>query len=75
MLEPVQIKMARAALNWSAKKLGEKAGVGLATIMRFEGGTGVTTTTLGKLEKSLEKGGVIFIPRDASGGPGVRLKR
>ena len=75
MLEPVQVKMGRAALDWSAGKLGQKAGVGLATITRFEGGGGVTVKTLTKLETTLEKGGVIFIPRDANGGPGVRLKR
>ena len=75
MLEPAQIKMGRAGLDWSARTLGEKAGVGLATVARFEQGGGVTVKTLIKLEKALEKGGVIFIARDANGGPGVRLKR
>jgi len=75
VLEPVQIRMGRAALGWSKEDLGKKATVGSATVTRFEAGSGVTVTTLKNLQTALEKGGVIFIPRDANGGPGVRLKR
>jgi len=32
------------------------------------------TRTLERLQTVLEDGGIIFIPADASGGPGVRLK-
>lgn len=75
MIEPVQIRMGRAALDWSAKELGKKANIGHATVSRFEAGNDVTVSTLASLQKALEKGGVVFISRDASGGPGVRLKR
>lgn len=75
MIEPVQVRMGRAALDWSAKELGHKANVGHATVSRFEAGNDVNVSTLTSLQKSLEKAGVIFIQRDANGGPGVRLKR
>jgi len=44
-------------------------------VVRFKAGHGVTTRTLRRLEKALEKGGIIFIRRDANCGTGVRLKR
>ncbi len=75
MIEAVHIRMGRAALHWSARKLGSAAGVSPVTIARFETGSDVLTETLRKLERALEKAGVIFISRDAQGGPGVRLKR
>ena len=75
MLEPAQVRMARAALDWSAKKLAAKAGLAHNTVARFEAGRDAMLDTVKRLETALEKGGVIFIPRDAGGGPGVRLKR
>ena len=67
--------MARAALGWSARELADAAGVATNTVSRFEVGGDMRVDTLTRLEKALEKGGVIFIQRDTNGGPGVRLKR
>ena len=67
--------MARAALGWSGSKLAKAAGVATNTISRFEVGGDMRVDTLARIEQVLEKAGVIFIPRDATGGPGVRLKR
>ena len=75
LIEIVQIRMGRAALNWSGRELANASRVSPVTIARLETGANTTILTIGKLQKALEKGGVIFIPRDASGGPGVRLKR
>ena len=75
MIEPAQIRMARAGLDWNARDLAQAAGIAPNTVTRYEGGIDVMVDTLRKMEKALEKGGVIFIPRDANGGPGVRLKR
>lgn len=75
MIEPVQIRMGRAALGWSSKELAKRAAVGHATVSRFEAGHDVTVSTLKSLQSALEKGGVVFIPREASGGPGVRLRK
>jgi transcriptional regulator with XRE-family HTH domain len=75
VIEPVHVKMARAALGWGVRDLGAKAGMAANTVSRFELGSEVMLDTVRKLQKALEKEGVIFILRDASGGPGVRLKR
>ena len=75
MIEPVHVKMARAALGWGVRDLGSKAGVAANTVSRFELGGEVMLETAKKLEATLEKAGIVLIPRDASGGPGVRLKR
>jgi transcriptional regulator with XRE-family HTH domain len=74
MITPTQLKMARAALNWSVRKLAEVAKVDPNTVSRFENGTDARGSTLVKLQSALETAGVIFL--DGNGeGPGVRLKR
>jgi len=68
--------MARAALKMSVRQLAEKAGVADSTILRFESGRGaILATNLARLQTALEDDGVIFIPADAQGGPGVRILR
>jgi transcriptional regulator with XRE-family HTH domain len=76
MISGLQIRAARAILKWSAKEAGEKAGVSLPTIQRFEQLDGVPPSrsqTLIDLKRAFEDAGVEFIgsPDD---GPGVRLK-
>jgi transcriptional regulator with XRE-family HTH domain len=74
MITPTQLKMARAALDWSVRKLAEVAEVDPNTVSRFENGTDARGSTLRKLQRALEIGGVIFL--DGNGeGPGVRLKK
>lgn len=56
-----QCKMARVALNWTAKDLAEKAKVGVATVNRFEGGQArPITATLEAMQRTLEAAGVRF---------------
>ncbi len=75
MIDAAQVRMARAALKISVRTLAESAGVADSTILRFETGRGaILATNLGRIQKSLESAGVVFIPADANGGPGVRLK-
>jgi transcriptional regulator with XRE-family HTH domain len=64
-------------LKWSADELAQKAGVGIATIRRFENSIGVPAgqmRVIAALKTAMEMGGVEFIgsPED---GPGVRLIR
>ena len=71
-----QIRAARALLKWSAEDLANEAGVGIATVRRFELDTGVPSgqvRILGALKATLEVGGVEFVgtPEDR---PGVRFK-
>jgi transcriptional regulator with XRE-family HTH domain len=72
-----QIRAARALLKWSAEDLANKAGVGIATVRRFELDKGVPSgqvRILGALKATLEAGGIEFIgtPEDR---PGVRLNK
>lgn len=73
MLVPTQVKMARAALGLGVRDLAKLAGVSPNTVTRFEGGGGVHTSNLQKIQAALETAGVAFIPENG-GGPGVRLK-
>lgn len=78
MLTSQQIRAARALLGWKQADLAKKAGIGLATIQRLEGGSGplmAHVSTALKIEGCLNKAGIRFIESDAEGGLGVRLKR
>jgi transcriptional regulator with XRE-family HTH domain len=75
VLTPMQIRLARTALGLGVRELGAAAEVSPSTVQRFESGIGgMQTRTLERLQTVLEEGGIIFIPADAGGGPGVRLK-
>ncbi|MGY0782107.1 helix-turn-helix domain-containing protein [Azospirillum argentinense] len=77
-MTPAQCRMARAALEWNASQLAASAGVGVATVNRFERGGVVTTEeTVTKLRAALEGAGVEFIPEgpyQGEGGPGARVR-
>jgi transcriptional regulator with XRE-family HTH domain len=74
MITPLQVRMARAALQWGVRDLARHAGVAANTVSRYENGLGTTVKTLEQVRLALERGGVVFIPADAAGGPGVRLR-
>ena len=66
-----QIRMARAALKWGVRELGQAAGVNPNTVARIEGGADALTSTLTKIQNALESAGIEFTNDEA---PGVRLK-
>ena len=77
MITSCQIRAARALVNWSARELAEKSGLGVATIRRMELADGVPSSnaqTLDLVRKVMESVGVEFIgsPED---GPGVRFMK
>ena len=74
MITPSQIRMARAALGWGVRDLARRAGVAANTVSRFENGSGAMVDTLERMQTALESAGVVFIPADLTGGPGVRLR-
>jgi transcriptional regulator with XRE-family HTH domain len=74
MVTREQVKMARAALGWSVKELGSRAGVAANTVSRYENGTDAYGETLIKLRRALEAAGITFIDENG-GGPGVRLSK
>jgi transcriptional regulator with XRE-family HTH domain len=76
LLEPIQIRLARVALGLGVRELAEAADIAPSTITRFESGKGgMQARTLDKIQKVLERSGVVFIDADSEGGVGVRLKR
>ena len=78
MITGMQVRAAKALLNWSGIELATKAGVGLSTVRRIEGCDGLLETASVKviqsIQHALEEAGVEFLgaPNDK---PGVRLKR
>ena len=71
-----QIRAGRALLGWSQTELARTAGVGLATLQRIEKNDGVVKgnfSTILKIQKALERAGIVFTDGDA-GEIGVRLQ-
>jgi transcriptional regulator with XRE-family HTH domain len=75
MITRSQLRMARAALGWGVRDLGRHAGIAANTVSRYENGMGTTVATLSNVQRVLEREGIIFIPADATAGPGVRLTK
>jgi DNA-binding XRE family transcriptional regulator len=70
-----QIRMARAALNWTVRDLAEAAGVHRNTITNIEVGRYAgDPETLAMVRSVLVRAGIQFIDENG-GGPGVRLRR
>ena len=70
-----QVKMARAALNWTVRDLAEATGLHRNTITNIEvGHYAGDPATLSKIEGVMRQAGVEFIDENG-GGPGVRLRK
>jgi transcriptional regulator with XRE-family HTH domain len=70
-----QVRMARAALNWTVRDLAEATQLHRNTISNIETGRyGGDVTTLARIAAVLKRAGVDFIEENG-GGPGVRLRR
>jgi predicted transcriptional regulator len=78
MLEPAQIRAARALLGWRQEDLSKASGVGTATIQRIEKSDGHITgyvSTVTRIQGAFEKAGILFISEDEVAGMGVRLAK
>jgi transcriptional regulator with XRE-family HTH domain len=78
MIEPPQIRAARALLGWRQEDLSKASGVGTATIQRIEKADNNATgyvSTLSRLQTAFETAGVLFIDDDGTAGIGVRLTK
>ena len=60
--------MGRAALKWSRLDLAEAAGVGVATVVRFEGGKAVSPETATAMREAMETRRVKFIEKGSLKG-------
>jgi transcriptional regulator with XRE-family HTH domain len=70
-----QLRMARAALNWTVRDLAEATGLHRNTITNIEVGRYAgDQKSLERIEVVLRNAGVEFIDENG-GGPGVRLRR
>jgi len=70
-----QVKMARAALNWTVRDLATAAGLHRNTITNIETGRYEgDAVTLDTIETVLRRAGIDFIDENG-GGPGVRLRK
>jgi len=74
MISRAQVKMARAALGWGVKTLGEKVGVATNTISRYENGYDAYGETLRKIQRVFEDAGITFI-EGKDGAEGVMVKK
>ena len=74
-MRPIHLRMARAALGWTLKELGDKAGVNMNTISRYEAGSEILSGTMEKIEVVLRGEGVIFLDEDADYYPAIRIHK
>jgi transcriptional regulator with XRE-family HTH domain len=70
----MQLRMARAALNWTVRDLEKKTGIGRNTISRFEAGHDILANSLDCMQRTLEGAGIIFFEQDVALGTGVGLQ-
>jgi transcriptional regulator with XRE-family HTH domain len=74
MVTREQVRMARAALDWTVRDLAREAGVSANTVSRYENGTDAMGDTLMRFRRAFESAGIQFFDEDEQGGVGVRLK-
>lgn len=76
MIQPNQVRAARALLNMSQTELAESAGVGVATVRRLEGAVGslrITVDAMRRIQQALNAAGISFI--ETSEMLGVALRK
>jgi transcriptional regulator with XRE-family HTH domain len=70
MIQPRQIRAARALLNWSQQDLAKASGIAISSIKNIENDLTVARRdTLAAIQEAFEKSGVEFLPNS-----GVRFK-
>ena len=74
ILQPVQCRMARAALGMGVRELAAAAKVSVDTVARFERGEELKERTIDALQRALEAAGIKLIDENG-GGLGVRLTK
>ncbi len=75
MITGIQIRSARAALNWNIEQLAASSTISVRTIKRMEATSGVPTSTranLNAIKNALEAAGIEFIGTPDN-RPGIRI--
>jgi DNA-binding transcriptional regulator YiaG len=71
---PAQIRAGRAMLDWSQDELATAAQIGVSTVRDFESQRRLSPVEgLPAMKRALENEGILFLPGNDDGGPGVRL--
>lgn len=74
-MKPAQVRMARAALNWTLADLAQASGVHRNTVSNFETEKYAgSPDALAAIQRALEVAGIEFIAENG-GGAGVRLRK
>ncbi|UEM08234.1 transcriptional regulator (plasmid) [Skermanella rosea] len=60
MITKYQVRMARIALGWGVRDLGQKSGLATGTIARVEAGKESMAGSLRKIRQTLEDAGIDF---------------
>lgn len=75
MIQPSQIRGARAMIGMTQAALAEAAGISTTALNNIErGAADPKASTLTAIQKAIEAAGVIFVPENGE-GPGVRLQK
>ena len=74
-MNPMQCRMARAALQLGVLELAKLASVSTNTIVRFERGELLRQSTVDNIKSTFESEGIEFIPESDGRGFGVRLAK
>lgn len=74
-MDPMQCRMARAALQLGVLELAKLAGVSTNTIVRFERGELLRQSTVDNIKSTFESADIEFIPESDGKGFGVRLAK
>jgi predicted transcriptional regulator len=76
MIQPAQLRAARALIGWSREALAKASGVPAPTIRDFElDKTDPKQGTVHKWRRALEGAGVEFLDADEAKGVGVRMRQ
>lgn len=67
MLTRDQVRMARAALQWTVEELARQSSLTAKTIHNYEHGGNATIETLEKIKAAFERAGITWVPEN--GGP------
>lgn len=75
-MTPLQCRLGRTAIGWSAQQLATAASVAVNTVTKFERGSDARVSTVNAMRAVLEKSGVEFLSAGQAspgGGEGVRV--
>lgn len=73
-MDPVQSRMARAAIGVSIAEFAKLANVSTNTVVRFERGEELKASTVEELSEVFRNAGITFLP-DTGEGIGILYKR